>query len=413
MKADPAAPMKIAVLVNQYPKTSHSFIRREIAGLERAGIEVVRVSIRATGEPLVEPLDRAERERTRVILAHGAFGLARATIATLFARPAKFARALRRAIRMGRRSDRGVLVHGAYLAEACVLARWCRELAVEHVHAHFVTNPPAVALLARELGGAPFSFTAHGTNSFRDPRGQSLTDKIGAAEFVVGVSARGAAELRRHAPAPDRARVHVVRCGTDASFLDHPAVPPPPDPRIVCVARLDEAKGLAYLIDAAAELARGGLEFQLVLVGDGDYRATLERKIEEHGLREHVVLAGWLGNDAVRARVLAARALVLPSLDEGLPVVIMEALALRRPVVATDVGAVSELVETGVDGWLVPPREVAPLAAALRDALTRPIADLARMGERGRERVLERHDALREARSFADVLRASRGGRAA
>ncbi|HVS17810.1 MAG TPA: colanic acid biosynthesis glycosyltransferase WcaL, partial [Planctomycetota bacterium] len=155
--------MRLAYLTNQYPKTSHTFIRREIAGLEDAGIEVERISVRAVDEPLVDERDRAELGRTHVLLARGALGLLPAVLATCAARPLSVLRALRSALAMGWKSPRGLARHLAYLAEACALVRWVSRRGVEHVHVHFATNPADVALLCRELGGPPFSFTAHGT----------------------------------------------------------------------------------------------------------------------------------------------------------------------------------------------------------------------------------------------------------
>jgi glycosyltransferase involved in cell wall biosynthesis len=395
--------LKLVCLVNQYPKTSHSFIRREIAGLERAGVAVERVALRATSEPLVDARDAAERDRTRVVLDQGALGLAGALLGAALTRPGRFLRALADALALSRRSGRGTVAHVAYLAEACVLLRWCRAAAVDHVHAHFVTNAATVAWLCRTLGGPPFSFTAHGTNSFRDPEGQALTQKLADAAAAIAISEHGARALRDLAPDVAE-RVHVVRCGVDEAFLEPAGVPLTSAPRFVCVARLEEAKGVQFLLAAAASIAAGGRALEVVLVGDGAYRRELEALVGALGLADRVRFAGWLDNAAVRAEILAARALVLPSLDEGLPVVLMEALALGRPVIATDVGAIAELVETGVDGWLVPPGDAEALARALDAALAATPAELAELGARGAERVRERHDARREAARLAEVL---------
>src|SRR5262249_42051243 len=158
--------MKVAYLVNQYPHVSHSFIRREVVALEALGVPVERFSVRPSPADLVDPADRAERDRTYVLLAAGPAGLLAAALGTAASRPVRWARALALAVRLGRRSQRGVVRHLAYLAEACLLMRRLRDCGAGHLHAHFGTNPAAVALLTRVLGGPPYSFTVHGPEEF-------------------------------------------------------------------------------------------------------------------------------------------------------------------------------------------------------------------------------------------------------
>ncbi len=396
---------RVAYLVNQYPKTSHSFVRREITALEALGIAVDRYAIRTPGEPLVEPADRAEAQHTRVLLAAGKRELLAAVFAAMLRRPRRLVRAVRATARLARWSDRGRWRPWAWLAEACLLVRWLARSGAGHVHAHFGTNATAVAMLAHELGGPPFSFTAHGTESFDSPPQVALADKIARASFVVAVSDWGRAQLMRWCPPAAWAKLHVVRCGVDASFLAAPPVPVPAAPRLVCVARLSPEKGVDVLADAIVILARSGTAAELVVLGDGDGRAALAAKLAAAGIGDRVQLGGWADAATVRREIVAARALVVPSFGEGLPVVIMEALALRRPVVATAVGAIPELVENGVTGWLVPPGSPAALAAALADVLAAPVGRLAAMGEHGARRVAQRHDAAVEAAKLARLVR--------
>lgn len=404
--------MKVAYLTNQYPKTSHTFIRREIAGLEEAGLEVERISVRAVDEPLVDEGDRAERGRTRVLLEHGAPGLLPAVLAVCASRPLRTVRALRTAVAMGWNSPRGLARHLAYLAEACVLLRWASRLGVEHVHAHFSTNPADVALLCRELGGPPFSFTAHGTADLGSASAASLPTKIEKASFAIAVCEDGRRRLLLRAPGGHEDKVHVVRCGVDRSFLRAEACGVPTAPKLVCVARLGPEKGIDVLLRAASVLAEEGLDFELSLLGDGPERASLEALTRALGLGARVRFEGWRNGAEVHARILASRALVLASLSEGLPVVIMEALALRRPVIATAVGGISELVVPGVCGWLVAPGSVRELAEAMREALTRSSAELDAMGRVGASHVTAAHDASVQAQRMAQLFRASRPERA-
>jgi glycosyltransferase involved in cell wall biosynthesis len=400
---------RVAYLVNRYPAVSHTFIRREIEGLEAAGLEVLRYSVRGA-EPgeLVDPQDLRERERTAVLLDAGAPALALAALGAALGRPARFLRALALALRIGSRSPRGRLRHLAYLVEACLLRRVLAREGAAHLHAHFGTNPATVALLCRLLGGPPYSLTAHGPEEFDRPEALALPAKIRHAAFVVGISEFGRSQLRRWAEPRDWPKLHVVRCGVDSAFLA--PSDPPAAPRAVCVGRLCVDKAQNLLVEAAARLAAEDRQFELVLVGDGDLRPLVEERIRSLGLEGRVQLRGWLGGEGVRAEIRAARCLVLPSLAEGLPVVLMEALALGRPVISTTVAGIPELVEPGRNGWLVPPGSVDALAAALREALEMPPGRLAELGRAGSARVAERHDARREAARLAGLLRDALGG---
>lgn len=395
--------MKIAYLTNQYPKTSHSFIRCEIVALEAQGFTVVRFSIRDADEPLVHAQDVLEAERTRVILHAGLAGLAVSLILTFARRPFAWLRAFGLALAMGWRSDRGVLRHVAYLGEACVLLRWMRRDAVEHLHAHFGTNPPAVALLARTLGGPPYSFTVHGVDG-EAPKLLSLPQKIASARFVVAVSYHGLSQLLRSCPPDQISKVHLVRCGVDGAFLDDEPTPVPADARLVCVARLSKEKGHLLLVQAVAQLQRERIPCELVLIGDGTSRSAIEAAISDAGLADRIHLRGWLSAEKVKAEIQAARALVLPSFSEGLPVAIMEALALGRPVISTYIAGIPELVVPRENGWLVPAGALEELVAAMREALTLPPATLAAMGRQGARRVATQHDADRESEKLAQLF---------
>lgn len=395
---------RVAYLVNQYPKTSHSFVRREIRALEQLGWEVRRYSIRTVDEPLVEPEDEAERARTRVLLETPLVPLVLALLATLFGRPRRFARACARAAGLWRRADSLSPRPWAWLLVACVLRRELERHQVGRLHAHFGTNSAAVAMLVRVLGGPPFSFTAHGTASFDAPAAISLPEKIDAACFVVAVCDYGRAQLMRWSPRSKWSKLHVVRCGLGPSLLEFEASAPPATPRFVCVARQSAEKGLAVLLAALSQLRAEGRNFELALVGDGELHNSLRDLATRLGLDGRVFWLGWSDAETVRREILAARALVAPSLAEGLPVVIMEALALRRPVVASAVGGIAELVQDDETGWLVPAGSVEALAGALRRVLEAPVEELCEIADRGRAAVRARHDARAEARRLAELF---------
>ncbi len=396
--------MKLAYLVNQYPQPSHSFIRREIAAIEAAGHPVARHTVRRTETPLVDPRDRAEQTKTRALLDAGAVGLLAATLVAALTRPMRFFRVLRAAFRLGRRSERGRPMHLVYLAEACLLRRRLAEQSITHLHVHFGTNSTTVALLTRLLGGPPFSFTSHGPEEYDKPQFIALTAKIHAAAFVVAISDFGKSQLFRWCDHSQWPKIHVVHCGLDDQFLSADITPPPSAPRLVNIGRLSEQKGQLLLIEAAARLARDNVDFHLTLVGDGELRPALESAIAEHHLADRVTLAGWRTGEQVRQTLLDSRALVLPSFAEGLPVVMMESLALHRPVIGTAIAGVPELVEPGVSGWLIPPGSVERLVEAMRSALAATPERLTEMGAAGAATVAKNHTAATEARRLIELI---------
>ena len=389
--------MKIAYLINQYPKPSHTFIRREIHALERRGVEVFRISIRGWNDVLADEQDRLERTRTHYVLKQGAARLVLATIRVFLMYPTNLIRAVLLAVRLFRgRSERPLAVHLIYVAEACQILLWLHEANVQHVHAHFGTNSAEVAMFTHVLGGPTWSVTIHGPAEFDRKPLINLPEKIKRSQFVVAISSYGRSQLFRCVGHEHWAKIHVVHCGLETSFFE-PSDTQASGRRIVCVGRLAEPKGQLLLIEAARILRGGGDAFELVLAGDGEMRSQIEAMIESYKLGGWVRLTGWISGEQVREELLAARALVLPSFAEGLPVVIMEAMALGRPVIATYVAGIPELVTPGEHGWLIPAGDIEALVKALRQLLTAPDPLLADMGEAARTRVSGRHNIDTEA----------------
>lgn len=396
--------MTVGYLVNQYPKVSHSFIRREIAGLETCGLSIARFSIRSCEGELVDPEDKAELAKTRVILAQSLSQLLWATVLAGLSRPGRWLRTLWMALELSRRCDTGALKHLAYFVEACTLARWCQQQRVSHLHAHFGTNSATVAMLCHSLGGPEYSFTVHGPEEFDRAPVLALTDKIEQAKFVVTISSFSRSQLYRHCDYDQWSKIQIVHCGVDQSFLNGPVADISVKPVLVCVARLCEQKGQIVLLRAAKCLADRGIDFELRLVGDGPLRPELEELIHRFGLSQRVTITGWVSGDIVRNHILEARALVLPSFAEGLPVVLMEALALGRPVISTYIAGIPELVETEQNGWLVPAGAEQELAEAMIKVLGMSASELEFMGKTGYGRVAKHHNALHEAKKLAQLL---------
>ncbi|MBD2022173.1 glycosyltransferase [Leptolyngbya sp. FACHB-36] len=397
--------MKIAYLVNQYPKVSHSFIRREILELEACGVEVLRFAMRSCRQELVDEADKLELQKTRLVLDSGIVRILAEAVRVAVTKPFRFVKALALVGKLSKRSKWSVVKHLAYLAEACVLLRWFAETSIQHVHVHFGTNSTTVALLCEALGGPQYSFTVHGPEEFDWVDAIALPEKIKRATFVVAVSSFGKSQLYRWCSLQHWSNIHVVHCGVDDSFFRQSISPIPPTPQLVSIGRLCEQKGQLLLMEAAAQLVAEGVLFKLVLVGDGPLRSEIEALIAEKRLQHCVEVTGWASNDAVRQHLLESRAMVLPSFAEGLPVVIMEALALNRPVITTYVAGIPELVEPDQCGWLIPAGSVEALVEAMRSAVQAPVETLEKMGNLGSKRVFAQHNAGVEAGKLAALFR--------
>jgi len=396
--------MRIAYLINQYPSVSHSFIRREILALERQGHEVFRISLRGWDEAQQGEEDQLEHTRTRFVLRGGAAPMVLALLHILLTSPIRLIKAARLTWQLSRRADRPLPIHLIYLFEACVILLWLRAERAEHLHAHFGTNSSEVAMLVHELGGPPWSFTAHGPEEFDKAKFIALPEKIRRAHFVVAVSSFGRSQLFRNVSHEYWEKIQVIRCGIEPAFYASVQNRPGAERRLICVGRLCEQKGQLLLIDAARQLSKLGTKFELVLAGDGEMRDELETLIARYDLKNMVRITGWISSAQVRDEILAARALVLPSFAEGLPVVIMEAMALRRPVISTFVAGIPELVDPGEHGWLVPAGDAQALANAMQSCLDATPETIARMGESARARALERHDVDMEVARLIDLF---------
>ena len=394
----------IAYLVNQYPKVSHSFIRREIQAVEKQGFQVLRFSIRSRADELVDPADLAELEKTRFLLAAGLVTILGAIVQTTILHPGKGLQALILAIKLGWRSERGTLRHLAYWAEACVLRQWLVKAQVQHLHTHFGTNAVTVALLCAVLGGPAYSFTVHGPEEFDKAQLIQLPIKINQAAFIIAISEFGRSQLYRYCTAEQWSKIHVVHCGLDQHFLGERCQPIPPDPKLVCVGRLCADKGQLLLLEAIRDLVAEGLDLQLVLVGDGELRPLVADRIQAFQLQDQIEITGWATADQVKAYMQAAQVLILPSFAEGLPVVLMEALALGRPVISTYIAGIPELVEPEKSGWLVPAGAIAPLKEAIRQALATPVTQLEMMGQHGSKQVAINHDIGHEAQKLTTLF---------
>lgn len=396
--------LKIAYLTTRYPYVSHTFIRRELMDIERRGHSVLRLAIRHSDSPLVDPLDKKEADKTTHCLSQPAWLHALSVIRTALTRPLQFLGAVQLTIKMGLLSDRGLLRHFAYLFEACTLLRIIQKNDVQHIHVHFGTNATTVARLIQRCGGPSYSFTVHGPTEFDSAIGFDLHGKIADATFVVAITDFCSAQLRRWCAPAEWSKIHIIHCTVGDDFFNA-FEPINPNSRIfTCVGRLTPQKGQLLLLDAFAKLIAAGHDAHLVFVGDGESRSIIEQKIASSTLDDRVSITGYLSEAEVRRHISSCRAMVLPSFAEGLPMVIMEAFAVGRPVISTYIAGIPELVRPNVNGWLVPAGNIDELVAALIDALETPVEQLMEMADLGREVTFQRHHTVTEGGHLEKVL---------
>ena len=393
----------LAYLTTAYPSVSHTFIRREILGLERLGYSIQRFAIRP-GTASRDPEDVAEEKLTTQRLSLSKPTLARHALRGLWLAGSRVLPTLRMMSRLSGASERGLLRHFAYLIEALALRSIFDKRGIAHVHVHFGTNASAVALLVGSLGGPGFSMTVHGPDEFDAAIGLSLSIKMQAARFTVAISSYCASQLRRWARFEDWNKIHIVRCTVGEDWF-HAAKPMDGSAStFVTVGRLSGQKGQMLLIEAFGEAVARGLRGNLILVGDGELRAPLEARIAAMKLEDRVSITGWATGAEVRHALLECRALVLPSFAEGLPMVLMEAMALRRPVIASLITGIPELVRDRVDGWLIVAGDRNQLVEALLEASQTPTERLLEMGQHGQARVRDLHSTDTEVRKLDSLF---------
>lgn len=396
--------MHLGYFINQYPAVSHSFIRREILAMESLGWRVSRFAIRPEGSGIVDAADKAEATITKFIIRTPLPEVASIIAWQLLFNSVRFYKALAFALRFNAQYEKNLKKTLICFFEACVLYDWARKENIRHIHAHFGTNSATIVMFVKYLGDISYSFTMHGSEEFDRPESIGFKEKIKAASFVAAISMYTRSQLYRWSDLVDWGKIHIIHCGMDTDFLNYTPLPISSEPRIVSVGRFCEQKGQLLLLQAISILVAEGRVIRLVLVGDGPMRGYIEKYIAEHNLSSYVELTGSLSGEQVREQISLARAFVLPSFAEGLPVVIMEAFALGRPVISTYVGGIPELVCDGENGWLLPAGSLEDLVAALRSALLTSPQSLAEMGERGRLRVLEQHAISTEAKKLSELF---------
>ena len=361
--------MRIAYLTGEYPRATDTFIQREVAALRHKGLEVYTFSVRRTDdEHIVGPEQKAERDRTFYILPPNPFALLVAHIALFFASPMRYLQALKLAWATRQPGLKGNLYQLFYFLEAGSVAREIQVKQIQHLHNHIPDSSGTVAMLAAQLGGFSFSFTMHGPYIFFAPERWRIDEKIKRARFVICISNFARSQGMLFAPLENWQKMHIVHCGVEPELFNvvsHQGL----GNRLLYVGRLAAAKGLPILLESLAKLKTSYPQLILTIVGDGSDRSTLEQMSQELGLEKNVKFVGYQSQAAVREYMQQTDIFVLPSFAEGLPVVLMEALAAGVPVVATQIAGISELVESGINGYLVPPGDVTAIGDRIETLL--------------------------------------------
>jgi colanic acid/amylovoran biosynthesis glycosyltransferase len=403
----PTRNIRVGYLASHYPAVSHRFLLREIQALRRCGIEVETLSIhRAPAAELLSEADREEGRRTYAVWPPQVLALVRSHLTALLRQPARYLDTLVFALRRANPGVRGRLRGLFHFAESIAIWDVARRRGVRHIHASFADSASDAALLATRFadGAWSWSLAIHGPVEFEDLSLNRLAEKVNAARFTVAISDFGRSQLMTLAAEERWKDIHVVHCGIDpAECVVAPRSLQGEEPEILCVGRLIQRKGQSLLIEAVAALGERGVPARLTVVGDGPTRGHLEALARTIGVKDRVRFAGAVGHDEIVRLLRAADIFCLPSFSEGVPVVLMEAMAHSLPVVTTQIMGIPELVENGDNGLLVAPGRVDVLVDALAYLAADPeLRD--RLGARGREKVLSEFDVNTSARQLEALL---------
>ena len=420
---------RLAYIMSRFPKISETFVLYEILELERLGLQVEVFPLLRERQGVAHP-----EAATVVARAHFHPFLSRKILAAqlhfLLRRPLAYWRVLAEVLRGTWGSPNFVIGALGIFPKSVRFALEMRALGVDHVHAHFATHPAVAALVVHRLSGIPFSFTAHGSDLHVDRR--MLAHKVQAAAFAVSISAYNKEVMVRECGEAARDKIHIVHCGVDPAVFAPPArrggarengapeaaaasATEPETLRLLCVASLEAVKGHRTLIEACDLLRQRGVRFRCDLIGDGPERDAVVAQIAAAGLGAQVCWHGLLPRPEVSRMLAAADIFCLPSVPtpqgkkEGIPVVLMEAMASGLPVVSSRLSGIPELVEDGVSGVLVEPRDSVALADAIQ-ALGEDAARRLRLGQAGREQVGQHFDLRTNAQRLAALF--AQGGTA-
>jgi glycosyltransferase involved in cell wall biosynthesis len=385
---DVADGSSIGYLASQYPAKSHTFIRREIEALRMHGLPVRVFSVRRPPPESGQYAGyRAAFEETWYVLPASLASLVSSHGSALLARPIAYFRVLILALRHRVPGLRAMIWAFFHFAEAILLAQELERRRIRHLHNHFANSGANVGLLASQFLELPWSLTLHGISDIDYPAGPLLGRKIEAARFVVCASYFLRAQAMRAVSPAHWHKISVVRCALNLADIPQPSRSRSVHPaRMICVSRLSPEKGHEGLLEAFAAVRARCVDAVLTIVGDGPELARVRECIRVHHLADHVALLGALGEEEALLQIAHSDVLVLASFMEGLPIVLMEAMALGLPVIAPRLAGIPELVTDEKHGLLFRPSDWDDLAEKMARLLTDPILR-AGFGHAGRAKI--------------------------
>ena len=405
------SPMKIAYMMSRFPKISETFILFEILEQERLGNTVEVFPLLREHQPVTHP--EAERLTAR---AHFhpflSLPIILANLSFMLKKPLAYFKTLFEVLGGTFGSTNFFFGALTYFPKAVRFAHEMQQLGIEHIHAHFCNHPAMVALIIHRLTGIPYSFTAHGSDLHKDKR--MLDKKVAASAFAVTVSNFNKGEMIKACGEHMRDKIHIIHCGIDSEvFLPVEKKKRKGPLRIICVASYEEVKGHKYLVEACRLLRERGIDFVCDLIGDGPVREQVKKQIADLNLQDKVIMRGSRKRQEVAEMMRAADVKVLASVPtaegkrEGVPVVIMEAMATGLPVISSQLSGIPELVDDGRTGILTQPGDVNALANALQKLHENPTLRF-NMGRAGREKVLREFNMKINVAELADLFAAEK-----
>ena len=395
--------MKLAYLLSEYPTLGHTYLLREVRELRALGWEIQTVSIRKPDmrESELSPAEREEWTSTWYVLASSPLEFLRSHAITFCSRPRRYLSGLVTAWKFGRFHPRATALATAYFVEAVLTGYRLQEAGIAHVHSDFSST---VALILGRVFDIGISMTLHGPAEFVDPEGFHIKEKVQAAKFVCGISYFGRSQIMLWSSPSDWDKLEVTPLGIDVSAWLPATFHERPAPfELISVGRLAAVKGYPLLIDAVARLVSQGRDVRLTLVGDGPERSYLEEQSCWLGITSRIIFTGWKNQAALQELYRNSDLCVLSSFAEGVPVVLMEAMAAGVPCVAPRITGIPELIRHGIDGVLVTPSDTEELAAAIAALMDQP--ELRRqMTKQCRERIADKYDLGKNVRGLSEVF---------
>ncbi len=395
--------MKLAYLLSEYPLLEHTYLLREVRELRALGWEVHTVSIRKPSYRLPElsPAEQEEWTSTWHVLGSSPLQFLRAHAITFATRPVRYMRGLATAWRFGRFHPRLIALSTAHFIEAVLAGYHLRKTGVKHVHSVYTTT---VALILSNIFDFELSMTIHGPAEFVDPEGFHIREKVCASQFVCGISYFGRSQIMNWSSPSDWHKLEVTPLGIDITAWQPTTFRERPAPfELISVGRLACVKGFPLLLDAVGLLASQGRDVRLRLVGDGPQRPQLEKQAHQLGIADRIVFEGWKKQDELLELYRSSDLCVLSSFAEGIPVVLMEAMATGVPCVAPRITGIPELIRHGIEGLLVTPSYTEELAGAIAELMDKP--ELRRqMAKLCRERIADKYDLRKNVLHLSEVF---------